>query len=201
MFDPAALRPTRRPLNSPTSMTDEGGRYDTAPFASRSRPPNGANFINQLFAGAFVMFMALRGRVGLVGLVRWLCGSCVEVLAIAATGATAIRAPRPIATYFLIIAVPLEASLPTLVSRTSSLCASHAELKMNVGFSCRSPGGGAQSCRMRLFWKAATSPAPIEDRADSLPPHFCELPRLCRDGFLPSPPFRLQRSGVGEAGR
>jgi hypothetical protein len=36
------------------------------------------------------------------------------------------------ATYLLIIAVPLEASLPTLVSRTISICASHAELEMNV---------------------------------------------------------------------
>jgi hypothetical protein len=33
----------------------------------------------------------------------------------------------------LIIAVPLEASLPTLVSQTISICAFHAELEMNVG--------------------------------------------------------------------
>jgi hypothetical protein len=73
------------------------------------------------------------------------------VLAIAATGATAIKAPRPIATYLLIIAVPLEASRSTLGLRTSSLCASHAELKMNVGFSRRSPKVGAQYCRMCRF--------------------------------------------------
>ena len=42
------------------------------------------------------------------------------------------EAPRPIATYLLIIGVPLEASRSTLGLRTSSLCASHAELKMNV---------------------------------------------------------------------
>jgi hypothetical protein len=37
-----------------------GGRYDTAPFASRSRPPNGANFINQLFgASGAVAFLAV----------------------------------------------------------------------------------------------------------------------------------------------
>ena len=34
------------------SISYEGGRYDAAPFASLSRPPNGANFINQLFGAA-----------------------------------------------------------------------------------------------------------------------------------------------------
>ena len=56
-----------------------------------------------------------------------------------------------------------EASLSTLVSRTSALCASHAELKMNVGFSRRSPRVGAQYCRMRRLSAAATNHAPIED--------------------------------------
>jgi hypothetical protein len=41
------------------------------------------------------------------------------------------------ATYLLIIAVPLEASLPTLVCRTISICSPHAELEMNIGFTGR----------------------------------------------------------------
>jgi hypothetical protein len=40
--------PTRPPANSLNSISYEGGRYDAAPLAFRSRPPNGANFINQL---------------------------------------------------------------------------------------------------------------------------------------------------------
>jgi len=43
-----------------------------------------------------------------------------------------MTAPRPIATNLFSIAVPLEASLPTLVSRTSSICACHDELEMNT---------------------------------------------------------------------
>src|ERR1700734_3018406 len=70
--------------------------------------------------------------------------------AIAATGASAIRAPRPIATYLLIIAVPLEASLPTLVSRTMSICAFDAELEMNVGFGGRAPTSAAQYAAPRV---------------------------------------------------
>src|ERR1700691_761096 len=78
-------------------------------------------------------------------------GAAVSVWAWAACGrtaigATAIRAPRPIATYLLIIAVPLEASLPTLVSRTMSICALHAELEMNVDLAARRRQTG-QSCR------------------------------------------------------
>src|ERR1700722_19699910 len=57
----------------------------------------------------------------------------------AATGASAMRAPRPMATYLLIIAVPLEASLPTLVSQTISICASQAELEMNIGITGCAP--------------------------------------------------------------
>jgi len=56
-----------------------------------------------------------------------------------ARGARAMRVPRPIATYLLIIAVPLEGSLPTLVSRTISICAFHAELEMNVDLAALRP--------------------------------------------------------------
>jgi len=52
-------RPRNSPASlSPTCITYEGGCYATAPFASRSRPPNGARFINQLFgasAGAVIL--------------------------------------------------------------------------------------------------------------------------------------------------
>jgi hypothetical protein len=47
----------------------------------------------------------------------------------------------------LIIAVPLEASLPTLVSQTISICASQAELEMNIGFTGCAPAVGLQYCR------------------------------------------------------
>src|SRR5271170_8521266 len=59
------------------------------------------------------------------------CASC-SVCATAASGAKAMTAPRPIATSLFTIAVPLKASLPTLVSRTFSICASHNELEMNT---------------------------------------------------------------------
>src|ERR1700677_5231682 len=76
-------------------------------------------------------------------------GAAVSVWAWAACGrtaigATAIKAPRPIARYLLIIAVPLEASLATLVSRTMSICAFDAELEMNVGFGGRAPTSAAE---------------------------------------------------------
>jgi hypothetical protein len=54
---------THSPANSLNSISYEGGRYGTAPFASCSRPPNGANFINQLFGAS----------AGAAGAVRILC--------------------------------------------------------------------------------------------------------------------------------
>src|SRR5271154_5569143 len=116
----------------------------------------------------------------------------VEVVAIAATGATAIRAPRPIATYFLIIAIPFGVSRSTLVCRTSALCASHAELKMNVGFSDRSFRAGAEYCRMRRF--CGPRPVPRRSRTDETPPpHFCELRNGCGEHHAASGHFIMTR--------
>ena len=44
--------PAHSPANSLNSISYGGGRYDTAPFAISFAPPNGANFINQLFGAA-----------------------------------------------------------------------------------------------------------------------------------------------------
>jgi hypothetical protein len=85
-----------------------------APFASRSRPPNGANFINQLLgASAGAAFLAVcLWLFDLWVLCEVLWALCEDVFAVAAwaasteatTGAIAIKAPRPIARYLLIIA-------------------------------------------------------------------------------------------------
>src|SRR5258708_31132863 len=106
----------------------KGATMTRPPFLSPSRPPNGANIINQLFGASEVAFFAVCLLFEAVWLLRVLCEAVwllVEVLAIAATGATAIRAPRPIATYFLIITVPLQLSRSTRVARTFAVCASH----------------------------------------------------------------------------
>ena len=110
-------------------------------------------------------------------------GEAMLVLSVAAcatsteatTGARAIRAPRPIATYLLIIAVPLEASRSTLGLRTSFLCASHAELKMNVGFRCRSHKVGAQYCRMCRFRRQRPITRQLKTRASSSPSPFLRI--------------------------
>src|SRR5580698_10137506 len=113
-----------------------------------------------------------------------------------------MRAPSPIATYLLIIAVPLEASLPTLVSRTTSICALLAELEMNVGFSGRAPADGA-------ILGPASQPAvgrkgPIARRpntsASAPSPHFCELQPVCRGGYLRRHPATLSSRSPGLSG-
>jgi len=52
-----AWRLIRRQVNSLNSISYERGRYDTAPFAFRSRPPNGAIFINQLLGAVIFLCM------------------------------------------------------------------------------------------------------------------------------------------------
>ena len=48
------------PVNWLDPISYGGGRYDTAPLAFRSRPQNGASFINQLFgASGAVAFLAV----------------------------------------------------------------------------------------------------------------------------------------------
>src|SRR5271170_594819 len=80
------------------------------------------------------------------------CASC-SVCATAASGAKAMTAPRPIATSLFNIAVPLKASLPTLVSRTFSICAPHDELEMNTELAGRSDSLGL------ILFPLAGSPA------------------------------------------
>src|ERR1700722_15528541 len=93
-----------------------------------------------------------------------------------AIGARAMKAPRPIATYLLIIAVSFEASASTFVCRTSSLCGFHAELKMNAGFNGCSSRADAQRPRSsRPHAGADRSRAESKHAQVRLPPHFCEL--------------------------
>src|ERR1700722_2752897 len=116
----------------------------------------------------------------------------------AAPGARAIRAPRPMATYLLIIAVPLRASLPTLVSRTISICAPYAELEMNVGFSCRSPRAGSNivaplrlsagpNCECTLV-DFAPAPQQIVNSVSSLSSTFLRVAVALPRGLPASPP-------------
>ena len=93
-------------------------------------------------------------------------------------GTTAIRAPRPIARYLLIITVSFEASLSTLVSRTPALCALHAELKMNVRFICCSPLVGAQYCRICRFRRRRSITRRLENTRK-----FASLPISASCGF------------------
>src|SRR5271154_3003484 len=87
--------------------------------------------------------MGLAAVVSVAAGAAW--ASC-SVWATAAKGAKAMTAPRPIATNLFSIVVPLEASLPTLVSRTSSICACHDELEMNTEL-CGRGDSQRQYCR------------------------------------------------------
>jgi len=52
-------RPSGEAKQFAVSIKYEGGRYDRAPFATRSRPPNGASVINQVLGAMGAVFFLL----------------------------------------------------------------------------------------------------------------------------------------------
>ena len=188
-------RPLRRPTgvsrlirrvnSSQPRYQTKGAAMTRPPSQSRSRPPNGANFINQLLgasAGA-VCSCACDGPkrahcarpccpCATWPLCEPVCPVAGEAMLVLSwrsgppgrgdgrNGDQGAEAHRDI---FIDHCSSFEASASTLVCRTSSLCASHAELKMNVGFSGCSSRADAQTTATRGSHGGADHHAPIEN--------------------------------------